>query len=64
MVFKDMLEIGDPSGSAKEVNLMESAETLEKLLVYVYPRSLEELKLEFPGCLRVIDALSKYEVRP
>lgn len=61
-VFKDMLEIGEPEGG-KEVHLTESADTLEKALIYIYPRSLPEFKLELPECLVVIRALHKYEVR-
>lgn len=57
-----MFEVGRPSEGKAEVNLTESADTLEAVLVYIYPRSLTAFRLSFPDCLVVIKALHKYEV--
>lgn len=57
-----MLEIGRPL-EGQEVRLTESADTLEKALLYIYPRAVPEFELKFPECLVVMKALHKYEVR-
>lgn len=58
-----MLEIGRPT-EGKEVNLTESTEILEEVLVYIYPDPVPEIELEFPESLAVIRTLHKYQVSP
>lgn len=56
-----MFEVGGPT-DGKLVKLAESADTLAKILVYIYPDSIPEFELNFPECLDVIRTLHKYQV--